>query len=93
MKAAVNLPERPAKSKRILPVEIACPAGAGCATLGPVNASPSPPARRSRSGQTMVEYVLAFVVLLGLAFALAALGGALRENGDRSVSLASSEYP
>ncbi len=54
---------------------------------------PSPPARRSRSGQTMVEYVLAFVVLLGLAFALAALGGALRDNGDRSVSLASSEYP
>ena len=41
----------------------------------------------------MVEYVLAFAVLLGLAFALAALGGALRENGDRSVSLASSEYP
>lgn len=41
----------------------------------------------------MVEYVLAFVVLIGLAFALAALGGALRRNGDRSVSLTSSEYP
>jgi len=41
----------------------------------------------------MVEYVLAFAVLIGLAFALAALGGALRDNGDRSVSLASSEYP
>jgi hypothetical protein len=41
----------------------------------------------------MVEYVLAFVVLIGLAFALAALGGALRRNGDRSVSLAASEYP
>ena len=37
--------------------------------------------------------VLAFVVLIGLAFALAALGGALRRNGDRSVSLAASEYP
>ena len=54
---------------------------------------PGKPSRRSRSGQTMVEYVLAFAVLIGLAFALAALGGALRENGDRSVSLASSEYP
>ncbi len=41
----------------------------------------------------MVEYVLAFAVLIGLAFALAALGGAFRDNGDRSVSLASSEYP
>ena len=70
-----------------------CPRGAACATLGTVKTPPSPPARRSRSGQTMVEYVLAFVVLLGLAFALAALGGALRDNGDRSVSLASSEYP
>jgi Flp pilus assembly protein TadG len=58
-----------------------------------VKATPGKPARRSRAGQTMVEYVLAFVVLIGLAFALAALGGALRDNGDRSVSLASSEYP
>ena len=41
----------------------------------------------------MVEYVLAFAVLLGLAFALAALGGALRDNGDRTVTLTSSEYP
>ena len=55
--------------------------------------TPSPPARRSRAGQTMVEYVLAFVVLLGLAFALAALGGALRDNGDRATTLAASEYP
>ena len=70
-----------------------CPRGGGCATLARVKATPSPPARRSRSGQTMVEYVLAFAVLIGLAFALAVLGGALRENGDRSVSLASSEYP
>ncbi len=54
---------------------------------------PHPRARRARAGQTMVEYVLAFVVLIGLAFALAALGGALRRNGDRSVSLAASEYP
>ena len=41
----------------------------------------------------MVEYVLAFVVLLGLAFALAELGGALRKGGDRATSLAASEYP
>ena len=54
---------------------------------------PSPFARRSRSGQTMVEYVLAFAVLIGLAFALAALGGALRDNGDRATTLAASEYP
>ena len=54
---------------------------------------PLPRARRARAGQTMVEYVLAFVVLIGLAFALAALGGALRDNADRSVSLTSSEYP
>ena len=70
-----------------------CPRGGGCATLAAVKTTPSPFARRSRSGQTMVEYVLAFAVLIGLAFALAALGGALRDNGDRSVSLASSEYP
>ena len=70
-----------------------CPRGGGCATLAAVKATPSPPARRSRSGQTMVEYVLAFVVLLGLAFALAALGGALRDNGDRATTLAASEYP
>ena len=55
--------------------------------------TPSPPARRSRAGQTMVEYVLAFAVLIGLAFALAALGGALRDNGDRATTLAASEYP
>ena len=54
---------------------------------------PHPRARRTRAGQTMVEYVLAFVVLLGLAFALAALGGALRDNGDRATTLAASEYP
>ena len=41
----------------------------------------------------MVEYVLAFAVLIGLAFALAALGGALRDNGDRATTLAASEYP
>ncbi len=58
-----------------------------------MKALPSPRVRDGRSGQTMVEYVLAFVVLLGLVFALAALGNALRDNGDRSVSLASSEYP
>ena len=55
--------------------------------------SPGKTARRSRAGQTMVEYVLAFVVLLGLVFALAALGGALRDNGDRATTLAASEYP
>ena len=54
---------------------------------------PSSRARRPRSGQTMVEYVLAFAVLIGLAFALAALGGALRDNGDRATTLAASEYP
>ncbi len=70
-----------------------CPRGGGCATLRDVKTFPGKPSRRSRSGQTMVEYVLAFAVLIGLVFALAALGGALRDNGDRSVSLASSEYP
>ena len=55
--------------------------------------SPGKSSRRSRSGQTMVEYVLAFAVLIGLAFALAALGGALRDNGDRATTLAASEYP
>ena len=71
----------------------ACHREPGCDTVRAVKTSTGKTARRSRAGQTMVEYVLAFVVLLGLAFALAALGGALRENGDRSVSLASSEYP
>ena len=71
----------------------ACHREPGCDTVRAVKTSTGKTARRSRAGQTMVEYVLAFVVLLGLAFALAALGGALRDNGDRATTLAASEYP
>lgn len=48
---------------------------------------------RRRAGQTTVEYVVALALLLGVVFAFAALAGAFRSNADRSVSLASSEYP
>ncbi len=48
---------------------------------------------RRRGGQTMVEYVLAFVVLLGVVFALGALVGGLRSNGSRTLDLVASEYP
>lgn len=47
----------------------------------------------SKSGQTMVEYILAFCVLLGVVFAMGALTSALRANSERSLDLVASEYP
>jgi len=58
-----------------------------------VKTSLSSRARKDRSGQTMVEYIIALVLLLGLVFAFSALSGSLRSNADRTVSLAASEYP
>lgn len=71
--------------------ETACRGREACATIGAMEAQRSPV--RRRGGQTMVEYVLAFVVLLGVVFALGALVGGLRSNGSRTLDLVASEYP
>ena len=71
--------------------ETACRGRGACATIGAMEAQRSPV--RRRGGQTMVEYVLAFVVLLGVVFALGALVGGLRSNGSRTLDLVASEYP
>ena len=46
-----------------------------------------------RSGQAIVEYIVAFAVLLGAAAALAGLHSAVRGHGARTLELVSSEYP
>lgn len=46
-----------------------------------------------RSGQTMAEYVIVLVAFIGVFFAVHALVGAIRSNGDRSLDLVASEYP
>ena len=43
---------------------------------------------RGRDGQTMVEYIIIFCLMLGVAFALS-----LRNNGSRTLELVASEYP
>ncbi|MGN0844564.1 MAG: Flp family type IVb pilin [Kiritimatiellia bacterium] len=48
---------------------------------------------RDRSGQTMVEYIIIFCLMIGVAFALSALLSSLRNNGSRTLELVASEYP
>ncbi len=48
---------------------------------------------RMRAGQTMVEYVVALAFALAAAFAIRALARAVRDGGDRTLQLVSSEYP
>ena len=77
--------------RRVGSGKTACRGREACATIGAMEAQRSPV--RRRGGQTMVEYVLAFVVLLGVVFALGALVGGLRSNGSRTLDLVASEYP
>lgn len=48
---------------------------------------------RGRDGQTMVEYIIIFCLMLGVAFALSTLLFSLRNNGSRTLELVASEYP
>lgn len=48
---------------------------------------------RDRSGQTMVEYIIIFCLMIGVAFALSTLLSSLRNNGSRTLELVASEYP
>ncbi|MBQ7667349.1 MAG: hypothetical protein IJS46_05065 [Kiritimatiellae bacterium] len=49
--------------------------------------------RRFSSGQAAAEYVAAVVILVAVAAALYGLAAAVRNHGDRTVDLVSSEYP
>lgn len=46
-----------------------------------------------RSGQAMLEYVIVFVVLLGLAAVLSLCLYAVRRQSGRALDLVASEYP
>ena len=46
-----------------------------------------------RSGQAMVEYTIALIVLLTLTSLMSLLLYAIRQNGDRVLDLVASEYP
>ncbi len=48
---------------------------------------------RDRSGQTMVEYIIIFCLMIGVAFALSTLLSSLRNNSSRTLELVASEYP
>ena len=48
---------------------------------------------RDRGGQSMVEYIIIFCLMLGVAFALSTLLFSLRNNGSRTLELVASEYP
>ena len=48
---------------------------------------------RDRDGQTMVEYIIIFCLMLGVAFALSTPLFSLRNNGSRTLELVASEYP
>ncbi len=48
---------------------------------------------RNRSGQAMVEYVIVFVVLLGLVAVLSVFLYAVRQQSNRALDLVASEYP
>ena len=46
-----------------------------------------------RRGQAALEYILVFVALLGLVFALGFLVRAARSSSERTATLVSAEYP
>ena len=48
---------------------------------------------KSRSGQTALEYVLVFVVLLGVIVALRAFVSSARSSAERTTQLVTCEYP
>ena len=53
----------------------------------------SKPSTDKKSGQAMLEYVIALVSLLGVVIALAFLMIAVKQNGVRILDLVASEYP
>lgn len=48
--------------------------------------------RKGKSGQTMLEYIIVFVLLLGAAFAFRHFFGATRKSSVRTAVLMSSEH-
>ena len=48
---------------------------------------------QSRSGQTALEYVIVFVVLLGVIEALRVFVSSARSSAERTTQLVTCEYP
>ena len=51
------------------------------------------PVRSARSGQAMLEYVIAAGIVLTMIVMLSFLLYALKQNGNRVLDLVASEYP
>jgi len=51
------------------------------------------PVRSTRSGQAMLEYVIAAGIVLTMIVMLSFLLYALKQNGNRVLDLVASEYP
>ena len=49
--------------------------------------------RTDRSGQTAVEYIIVFAVLLGVVFALECFVRAAKSSAARTTTLVTCEYP
>ena len=49
--------------------------------------------RVNKAGQTMVEYIIAFVILLGVVGALVHFVGAAKSSAARTTTLVTCEYP
>ena len=49
--------------------------------------------RKDKSGQTAVEYIIVFAVLLGVVAALACFVRAARSSAARTTTLVTCEYP
>ena len=49
--------------------------------------------RRYKSGQTAVEYIIAFVALMGVVAALTCFVRAARSSAARTTTLVTCEYP
>ncbi len=49
--------------------------------------------RTNKSGQTMVEYIIVFAVLLGAVFALMRFVRAAKSSAARTTTLVTCEYP
>ncbi len=50
-------------------------------------------AHTGKAGQTLVEYVIVFVALLGVISALMFFIGAARESSERTTTFVTCEYP
>ena len=49
--------------------------------------------RANKAGQTMVEYILVFAILLGVVGALMSFFGAAKSSAARTTTLVTCEYP